>query len=138
MELGAGGSRQLGDAALDRSVDVLVGRRELEAAVLQLGRDPVERGQHDLGLVAIQDPGSGQPADVGSRPGYVVGREALVDWQAHSEGEQLVGRRTGEAPLIQGHCDAPGPWMPDHVSTPRPHRRTNPAESSWRKLSAAS
>ena len=75
--------------------------------------------------------------DVRARAREVVGREAPVERQALGEREQLVGRTVGEAAVPEGH--APGasgrdrPAARAHVSTDRPHRRTKPAESSWRK-----
>ena len=44
VQLGAGRARDLGDAALDRGVDVLVGGRERERARRELLLDAAERG----------------------------------------------------------------------------------------------
>ena len=44
VQLGARGPGELGDPPLDRGVDVLVGRDERERTRVELGPDPVERG----------------------------------------------------------------------------------------------
>ena len=83
-----------------------------------------------------------QHGDVRARAREVVGREPPVERQALGEREQLVGRTVGEATVPEGHAPGAVPGTAllarAHVSTDRPHRRTKPAESSWRKLSAAS
>jgi hypothetical protein len=43
VDLSAGDPGDLGDPALDRGVDVLIGRAELEGARRQLGFDLVQR-----------------------------------------------------------------------------------------------
>src|SRR5690606_25295614 len=130
---------------------VLVGRGELEAALGQLALDLVEGPEHGVALGLGEHPGSHQPPDVGPGAGDVVGGEALVEGQAHRVGEQLFGRSALEAAVPEGgHQTSSGPcgWAcgavpswpctPAQVSTDRPQSRTNPAESSWRNVSAAS
>ena len=74
---------------------------------------------------------------------------AAVEREAGGEREQLVGRTVAEAPVPQrlwlGRRRVVGllahsrpPWRRATVSTDRPHRRTKPAASSWRNVSAAS
>ena len=139
VQLGAGRSGQLGDPPLDRGVHVLVAGRELEDAVVQLLLDAVERGDDDRDLVVGEDPGPTEPAHVGPRAGDVVGREPHVEGHAGGVGHQLLGRVAGEATLPERHARSrPGPWRAAHVSTLRPHSRTNPAESSCLNESASS
>jgi hypothetical protein len=135
-----GGRGQLGGAALHGGVDVLVGRQERERALGQLLLDLVQGGQHLDPLGVGEDADAGQPTHVRPGPGDVVGREALVEGQAHREGEQVVGGPTIEATMPEScHHPCPRcPWVPAQVSTDSPHSRTKPAESSWRKLSSAS
>jgi hypothetical protein len=131
-------SGQFGDTPLDRGVHVLVGREEGEGPLGELDADTVERGEHDGALVGGEDPGAHEPADVGPRARHVVGRQAAVEAQALGEGQQLRRRAAFEPPVPQRGHVLPGPCTADHRSVDRPHRRTNPAESSWRKLSSAS
>ncbi len=101
VELGARGSGQLGDPALDRGVDVLVARHERERAGGELLLDHVEGGEHRCGLVAVEDAAPHQAAHVRARAGDVVGGEALVVGQAHRVGEELLGGAAGEATVPQ-------------------------------------
>ena len=96
VQLGAGRARDLGDAALDRGVDVLVGRGERERAFVQLQLDAVERGEDDRPLLVGEEPDVREHRDVGARADEVVGREPAVERQADREGEQLVGRTFAE------------------------------------------
>ena len=118
--------------------------RNANDALGQLLLHLVEGGQHLVALGVGEDADAGQPAHVGAGPGDVVGRQALVEGQAHGEGEQLLGRPALEATVPERGAGAGAvgpsrwPWVPAQVSTDRPHRRTKPAESSWRKLSSAS
>ena len=91
-----------------------------------------------------------QAPHVGLGAGHVVGRQPDVERQAGGERHQAVGRLRVEPPLPEGHAPAVGAasrsaaaasdrtWRLAHVCTPRPHRRTKPAASSWLKVSAAS
>ena len=150
----------LGDPALDRGVDVLVGRRELERAVVQLGPDPVERVGDREPLLLGEQADRRQHVDVRARAGEVVVRQPLVERQADAERHQRVGRPLAEAAVPEraglaarvvagGHRPPLDPssgatygssvrWRRDHVSTDRPQSRTNPAASSWRNASSAS
>jgi hypothetical protein len=146
VQAGADVAGDLGHPALHRRVDVLVARGEGEAARRELLAHSRQGSEEDLAVGGPEQADPYQPPHVGGRAGQVVGGEAPVDAQAHGVGEQLLGR-TGplEAPLPEGHdplgsagarptltCRAA------HVATPRPHRRTNPSASWWRKRSADS
>ena len=65
----------------------------------QLRLDLVERGEHGVGLVAVEQPAADQAPDVGPRAGEVVGRQALVERQADRVGQQLLGRAALEPPV---------------------------------------
>ena len=140
VQLRARVARELGDATLDRGVDVFVGRRELERALGDLVLGAIERREHERAFVVGQQPDAGEHLDVRARARDVVDREPRVERQALGEREQLVGRALAEAAVPQGlvHDPAGPPCSRAHVSTPRPHSRTKPAESSWWKVSAAS
>ena len=102
VELAAGRAGQLGDAPLDRGVDVLVGRartRTCPSASSLL--DLVERAEdrptprRRRGCSAAH-----QAPDVGPRPGDVVGREALVvraGRRCRPAAARPVRRRSGRA-----------------------------------------
>ena len=64
VQLGAGRARDLGDPALDRGVDVLVGRCERERAARQLLLDSIERGDHDAALLVVSSPTRSSMFDV--------------------------------------------------------------------------
>jgi hypothetical protein len=65
VQLRAGRSGELGDAALDRSVDVLVGGGEHEPTPIELAGDDIERVDHLVAFEIGDDAGAGQPAHVG-------------------------------------------------------------------------
>ena len=140
VQLRARVARELGDPALDRGVDVLVGRRELERALGDLELGAVERREHERALLVGQQPDPGQHLDVRARSRDVVDRETRVERQALGEREQLVGRALTEAAVPQGlvHDPAGPPCSRAHVSTRGPTAARSPAESSWWKVSAAS
>ncbi len=149
VQLRAGRAGQLGDPALDHGVDVLVGRQEVEPLVEQLLLDLVEGRQHLVGLAEAEHTGPHQPPHVGPRTGDVVGREALVEREAHGEGEQLLGRTALEATVPErAHRGPPSSrgafsgsrWacLAAQVWTPRPQSFTKPSESAWLKASSAS
>ena len=140
MELGAGTARDLGDAAFDRGVDVLVGGSEREGAVGQLRADPIERGMDHRALFGGQQSDVLQHRHVRARAREVVDREPLIERQADGERQQFVGGPFTEAAVPQrlsargrpAHRFAPGPCRRDHVSADSPQSRTNPSESWWR------
>ena len=149
VDLAAGGTGDLGDPPFDGGVDVLVGRAELEGAAGELLLHLVERGEDRRRLLTVEQAAPHQPAHVGARAGDVVGCEPLVVGQRDGVGEQLLGRSIGEPAVPQRLAVALGEvrhqldgrleaCRADHVSMPRPQSRTNPAESSWRNVSAAS
>ena len=57
---------ELGDAPFDGGVDVLVGRREREGVVGELGFDGVEGGEDGRDVVRRQDAAGAEHADVGA------------------------------------------------------------------------
>ena len=130
VELRAGRPRELGDAALDRGVDVLVARTEHEGAVGELDADAIERGDHERRLFVGEQTCPREHRDVRARPDDVVGREALVEREALGEGEQLVGRTIGEAAVPEGHQRSGPPCSRAQVSTESPQSRTKPS-ASW-------
>ncbi len=71
--LPASGPISLAEQALDRHVDVLVGRVELEAVGADPLLDPVEAGDHLLELGLVEDADPLQGARVGARLVEVVG-----------------------------------------------------------------
>ena len=148
VQLRAALARQLGDTAFDRGVDVFVGRRERERPFGELVLHPVERDDHHRGFLVGEDADAREHRDVGARARDVVGRQPPVEGQALRERHQLLGGSIREAtvPQMAGSPARRGPPVAHaappcsraHVSTERPHRRTKPAESSWRNVSAAS
>ena len=67
VQLGARFAGQLGHPPLDRGVDVLVGRLELERAIDQFDLDPVERRQHQRRLLVGQEADARQHHHVRAR-----------------------------------------------------------------------
>ena len=136
MELRPALGRELGDASLDRRVDVLVGLEEGEAAARQLGTRLSQGLDQGIGLCAGQDPRPHEAVDVSDRALHVAVGEPLVEGQAGGERQQGV-RRRGAHPAGP-ECHSAPPWRADQVWTPRPNSRTKPSASWWRKASAAS
>ncbi len=85
MELAAERPDDLGQAPLDRHVDVLVGLLEGEVAGGELALDLVEPGEHPLELLRAQDPGPEQGAGVRARAAHVVQGQAAVEAQGGVE-----------------------------------------------------
>ncbi len=152
VQLGPDVAGQLGDPALDRRVDVLVPGRVGEHAGGELLLDQIERIDERAHLAVAQDPDLAQPLHVGPRAHQVVEGQDLVVGQADRELGHGIGHARCDAALPQRHDapaprsvplgapvpSAPGPWRDDQVATPRPHRRTKPSASWWRKVSVAS
>ena len=69
----------LGQAPLDRHVDVLVAVVEAKLARFELGRDGIEAPEQLVRLVRRQHAGLGEHPDVGARLLDVVGGEAAVE-----------------------------------------------------------
>ena len=82
---------QLGDATLDRRVDVLVGSGEHERLVGKLGGDGVERGEDRVAFGRGDDPDLREHRHVGARSFDVLRGEAPVEGQTHRQRHQRVG-----------------------------------------------
>ena len=72
MELASGGTGNLGDPTLDRSVDVLIAGNEHERPVGQLAFHVVQGGQHCGRFVPVEELSSDQTSHVGARSGDVI------------------------------------------------------------------
>jgi hypothetical protein len=81
--------RDLGESPLDRGVDVLVGRGELERAVVQLAADSAQAALDSRQLRAGKNAGGLQAAGVGNAPGDVVRVQLEVDCQRGGEPFEL-------------------------------------------------
>ena len=101
---------ELGDPPLDRGVDVLVGRHELERARRRARPRPRRaRSMTTARSSSVSRPTRGEHRDVRARARDVVGREAPVERQALGEREQLVGRAVGETAVPERLADASAP-----------------------------
>ena len=89
MQPGARVGRQLGEAPLDRGVDVFVGGLEIEAAGVQLALDLGQTLLEGPQLAFGEEPRRRQAASVGARAGDVVGVELVVELQRAGKGLQL-------------------------------------------------
>ena len=127
---------QLGHAALDGGVDVLVGAQELEAATRHFRRNQLQGPDQRVRLVAGEDARLRQPVDVRDRAAHVAGCQTFVECQAGREGHQGVRWGATHPVAPKGHS-AP-PWRAAQVWMPRPKSRTKPSASSCLKASAAS
>ena len=93
MELAPERPDDLGQAPLDRHVDVLVAVLEREGAAVELLGDRLEALLHPGQLVGVQDPGRVQGARVRPRLLDVVRRQAPVEADRGVEAlEERVGR----------------------------------------------
>ena len=140
VQLGAGPARDLGDAALDRGVDVLVGRGEGERAFVQLQLDAIERGVDDRPLLVGEETDVREHRDVRARADEVVGREPAVERQADGEREQLVGRTFAEPAVperLAGRYAAPSSTGSRALpARPRFRREAPQADEPFRVLVA--
>ena len=154
------GAGELGDPALDRGVDVLVGRREHERARRSSSASTWSSAAAIANRSAsVSRPDRRQHVDVGAGAVEVVGREPLVERQAHAQRHRArrpARRRTARARAVGrsvarhrpdpasgsrrrgGTAGSSMRWRRDHVSTERPQSRTKPAASSCRNASSAS
>ena len=114
VELAPGRADQLGQAALDRAVDVLVAVAEGERARLQLPRDLGQAVEQELALPLLQHPGRDQAAHVGPAPGHVLAPQPPVDGQRRGVGPHARVGRPREPPRPQ----RPGPFGPPGVTHP--------------------
>ena len=97
MQLAADRPGELGHAALDRHVDVLVAVANLELAPLELGRDAVQGRQQRVALVLVEDPGPMQAADVRARALDVLRPQPQVEADRGVETREERVLRLGEA-----------------------------------------
>jgi hypothetical protein len=79
VESSADGTGELGEATLDRHVDVLVITTEREASAGQFGRDGVEAAEEFLAVRRDDDPAGREHPGMGARLGDVVGPEAAIE-----------------------------------------------------------
>ena len=97
MELSTGRAHDLGDAAFDGGVDVLVGVDEDEHVPFHLAGDLVECREHIVALVGGQQADPGEAAHVGPRSGDVVTPQDAIEGQADGVGQQRLGWAAGES-----------------------------------------
>jgi hypothetical protein len=81
VELSANGSDDLGQASLDRCVDVLVAGSERENSAVELRRDRIEAATQLVGLRGGDDRATREHARVRLRLGYVVAPKTTVEVQ---------------------------------------------------------
>ena len=103
VQLAADLAGDLGDPSLDRRVDVLVRRLELERPAGELAGDAVERGEDRRGFVAVEQPRPHQAADMRARACDVVRGKPLVEAHRRGERQQLVGRARPETAVPERH-----------------------------------
>ena len=140
------GGRYLGQAPLDRGVNVLVGLAELELPVVELALDPPEaafdRGQSRWGDKACL----GQPARVREAAGDVERIKLEIGLQRGRETLEVRMKRPPKprAPelaygvsLFTSPSRLPSsracswPWTRAEVRTPMPQSLMNPAAADW-------
>ena len=97
MQPAAGRADDLGQAALDRHVDVLVAGREREAAGLELLRDRVEPLEQRVAILVADDALRGEHAGVRAALLDVVGPEAAVEADRGVQPLEVRVLRLGEA-----------------------------------------
>src|SRR5213596_389416 len=97
VELPADRADELGEAPLDRHVDVLVGGQEAEAAGVELAAHAREPLLEARALAPGEEPRAHQRAHVRHAAGDVVRVEAAVEGQGGREGLGRGGGRRGEA-----------------------------------------
>jgi hypothetical protein len=83
-------------AALQRRVDVLVGRLGTERAARHVGVEPVQRVEHGLKRPVVEQPGGVQHPRMRPRAGDVVTRQPPVDVGAARQLGEGVGGSAGE------------------------------------------
>ena len=138
VELAPDRADQLGQATLDRAVDVLVAVGEGEPPRLQLARDLGQAVEQELALPDLQHPGPDQAPHMGPAPGHVLAPQPPVDGQRRGVGPHpRVGRPREPAGPERPAGDHPSPWTRAQVRAGRPHRDTNPRPASWSKASPA-
>ena len=146
VELGPDVAGQLGDPALDGGVDVLVVGLEDEACPPSSSSSTRSRAARSIGhLVVGEEAAPAEAPHVGPRAGQVVAGQAPVEGEADGEGHHLIrrsrrgGRPRGSRGSPRRRRHRPRPLLAAaQVATPRPHSRTKPSASWWRKVSVAS
>ena len=83
---------QLGEAALDGGVDVLVGRAEGEVAAAKLVLDALQARVDGAASSPEMIPCAAEHPGVGARGGQVLGPEAAVDLERGVEAVERLGR----------------------------------------------
>ena len=99
VELRAGGAGELGDAALDRRVDVLVGRRRTRTCRPRAPRRPrSSAASTSVASSSVSEPDARRACATCARePSMSSGARRRSNEQADGEGQQRVGRAFGEA-----------------------------------------
>ena len=107
----AGVADQLGEAALDGRVDVLVAGREGERAVAELAGDPLQALVDGGGVLGRDDPRRAEHPGVRARGGHVLRPHAPVDRQRGVDAVEGLVRAGAEAAAPEapapGHAFAP-------------------------------
>ncbi len=129
-ELAAERAEPLDQAALQRGVHVLVGRRRREVPAGDVALEPVEGLHHLRELVVVQQPGPVQDAGVGPRRGQVVRRQPPVE--VHRQGQR--GQRVGRPALEPATPQPQRAGLLGHVS---PSAGRGPRPAGWAGPTAA-
>ena len=102
VQLAADRAGELGQPALDRHVDVLVGVAELELPALELRGDRVEAGQQRVALVAVEDAAARcRPPTCAREPSMSSGQRRTVeaDRRVQAREQRVLGlEKRGMAP----------------------------------------
>ncbi len=164
VQLGADVADELGDAPLDRGVDVLVARREGEHAggelllhhVQRVDRVPSTSASERMPTLpspftCAREPARSSVARTWSKGRLTVNAATSSAIPAAMRPSHSVmprpflvlvapaaPARSAASARSAPRPSAPGPCLADHVATPRPHSRTNPSASPCRKVSDAS
>ena len=145
MQCGARG-RELGQPALDCSVDVFVRVFEIEFTRVELALDPPQAALDRCQLRFGNKARRGQPASVGDAAGDVERIELEVDLERRREllqlGEEWAAKpRAPELAYDVSLLTSPSrfpisrecscPWIRAEVRTPIPHSLMKPAAADW-------
>ena len=145
MQSGAGGG-DLGQPALDRGVDVLVGLAELELTFVQLALDAAKAALDQREARPGEKTRGGKPTRVGDAAGDVERIQLEISLQRRREPLELRVERLAKpaAPelaygvsLFTSPSRLPSsracswPWTRADVRTPIPHSLMKPAAADW-------